>query len=71
MRANTKRVLKPTGHRQASTRAGRIFGVMVEADTGRYLRKRDLPGLIALWPHELADSTPQGSLVILRKLVAR
>lgn len=32
MRANTKRVLKPTGHRQASTRAGRIFGVMVEAD---------------------------------------
>ena len=68
MRANTKRVLKPTGHRQASTRAGRIFGVMVEAD---HRPLRDLPGLVALWPHELADSTPQGSLVILRKLVVR
>jgi len=29
---------------------------------------RDLPRLIALWPHELADQTPEGSLLILSKL---
>ena len=33
----------------------RIFGTMVDAGSGCYLRTRDLPRLIALWPHELAD----------------
>ena len=69
MRANLKRVFKPTEHgRQVPARARSIFGVMADADARLYLRKRDLPRLIALWPRELADPTPQGSLVILRKL---
>ena len=34
--------------------ASAIFGTMVEAGAGCYLRARDLPRLIALWPHELA-----------------
>ena len=29
---------------------------------------RDLPRLIARWPHELADQSPEGSLLILSKL---
>jgi hypothetical protein len=32
------------------------------------LRARDLPRLIALWPHELADQSSEGSLLILSKL---
>ena len=31
-------------------------------------RARDLPRLIALWPHELADQSAEGSLLILSKL---
>jgi hypothetical protein len=45
-----------------------IFGTMVDAGSGCYLRARDLPRLIALWPHELADQSPEGSLLILSKL---
>ena len=48
--------------------APRIFGIMVEAGAARYLRARDLPRLIALWPHELADQSAEGSLLILSKL---
>jgi hypothetical protein len=46
----------------------RIFGTMVDAGSGCYLRTRDLPRLIALWPHELADQSPEGILLILSKL---
>lgn len=48
--------------------ASSIFGTMVEAGAGCYVRARDLPRLIALWPHELADQTSEGSLLILSKL---
>ena len=48
--------------------SSRIFGTMVDAGSGCYLRARDLPRLIALWPHELADQSPEGSLLILSKL---
>jgi hypothetical protein len=48
--------------------ASRIFGTMVDAGAGSYLRARDLPRLIALWPHELADQSSEGSLLILSKL---
>ncbi len=48
--------------------ASRIFGTMVDAGSGCYLRARDLPRLVALWPHELADQSPEGSLLILSKL---
>jgi hypothetical protein len=48
--------------------ASAIFGTMVEAGAGCYVRARDLPRLIALWPRELGDQTSEGSLLILSKL---
>jgi len=45
-----------------------IFMAMVEVEARAYVRDRDLPGLIALWPRELADQSPEGSLLILSKL---
>jgi hypothetical protein len=48
--------------------ASRIFRTMTEAGAGCYQRARDLPRLIALWPHELADHSAEGSLLILSKL---
>jgi hypothetical protein len=48
--------------------AKRVFGPMVEAGAAAYLRARDLPKLIALWPHELKDHTPEGHLLVLAKL---
>jgi len=40
----------------------------VEGDARSYSRARDLPRLIALWPYELADFTPEGGTRILSKL---
>ena len=37
------------------------IGTMVEAGAGCYVRARDLPRLIALWPHELADELPKAA----------
>jgi hypothetical protein len=34
---------------------------MVEVEARTHVRDRDLPGLIALWPRELADQSPKGS----------
>ncbi len=53
---------------EPSPDASAIFGTMVEAGAGCYVRARDLPRLVALWPRELADQTPEGSLLILSKL---
>jgi hypothetical protein len=53
---------------EPSPDSSRIFGTMADAGSGCYLRARDLPRLIALWPHELADQSPEGSLLILSKL---
>jgi hypothetical protein len=41
---------------------------MAEAGAAAYTRARDLPKLIALWPHELADDSPEGCRRILLKL---
>lgn len=46
----------------------RVFATMADAGARIYLRVRDLPKLIALWPCELADETPEGSLRVLAKL---
>lgn len=56
------------GGSEPSPDSSRIFGTMVDAGSGCYLRARDLPRLIALWPQELADQSPEGSLLILSKL---
>jgi hypothetical protein len=45
-----------------------IFGTMAEAGAAAYLRPRDLPKLIALWPQELDDESPEGTFRVLAKL---
>jgi hypothetical protein len=55
-----------TGRRDFAAR--RVFDPMVEAGTAVYVRPRDLPKLIALWPHELADESPDGGRFVLAKL---
>jgi hypothetical protein len=50
------------------TTAMRLFGAGVRDGAAAYVRSRDLPSLIALWPHELADETPAGALRVLAKL---
>jgi hypothetical protein len=41
---------------------------MTDAGARRYLRERDLPKLIALWPREIDDRSSNGALHILAKL---
>jgi hypothetical protein len=41
---------------------------MAEAGAAAYSRARDLPKLIALWPHELDDESPEGMFRVLGKL---
>ena len=55
------------GQRRSST-ARRIFGPMAEAGAAAYLRARDLPKLIPLWPRELEDYSPEGCRHVLAKL---
>ncbi|MES0385806.1 MAG: hypothetical protein ABUJ98_14625, partial [Hyphomicrobium sp.] len=35
---------------------------------GAYVRSRDLPRLLALWPHEIEDQTAEGGTRLLAKL---
>lgn len=53
---------------EANSKAPDIFDRMGEGGARRYKRDRDLPSLIALWPHELADFSAEGGLRILSKL---
>jgi len=48
--------------------ARRVFGPMVEAGAEVYLRPRDLPKLIALWPYELEDASLEGCRRLIAKL---
>ena len=66
MVANKRLDAKRKSSAEPSPDASAIFGTMVEA--GCYVRARDLPRLIALWPRELRDQTSEGSLLILSKL---
>jgi Family of unknown function (DUF6477) len=45
-----------------------VFGPIAEAGAAAYARARDLPKLIALWPHELDDESQEGCRRILAKL---
>ena len=64
---------------EPSPDSSRIFGTMVDAGSGCYLRARDLPRLIALWPHArhsaLADRHPDPyhhfALAVRRAALAR
>ena len=46
----------------------RIFGNAVAAGAAAYVRSRDLPRLLALWPHEIEDRTELGRRCLLAKL---
>lgn len=48
--------------------AARIFGRSVAASAAAYDRARDLPRLLALWPHEIKDRSETGRLHLLAKL---
>ena len=48
--------------------ATRLFSAGVRDGASAYVRSRDLPRLIALWPRELEDPSPEGTLRILAKL---
>jgi hypothetical protein len=48
--------------------AKRMFGTMAVAGASTYSRTRDLPKLIALWPHELDDESADGCRLVLGKL---
>ena len=45
-----------------------MFGTMEAAGAAAYSRPRDLPKLIALWPHELEDDSQDGIFRVLAKL---
>jgi hypothetical protein len=47
------------------------LGTMAAAGAAAYLRSRDLPKLIAPWPHELEDDSQEGTFRVLAKLRAR
>jgi len=53
---------------RAISTARRLFGPIADAGATAYARSRYLPKLIALWPHELEDQTPEGCRRILAKL---
>jgi hypothetical protein len=53
--------------RSAST-ASRLFGPLAETGAAAYVRARDLPKLLALWPRELEDRSADGCRHILAKL---
>ena len=55
------------GKRKIST-AKSVFGSMAKAGAAAYVRSRDLPKLIPLWPHELVDHSPEGCRHLLAKL---
>lgn len=51
-----------------SAAAARLFGRSVAASAMAYDRVRDLPRLLALWPHEIDDWTDAGRLNLLARL---
>ena len=48
--------------------AKRMFEPMVDAGAAAYYRARDLPRLIALWPHQLEDESGDSRRHVLAKL---
>ncbi len=54
--------------RRGRSTAMRLFDAGVRESAAAYVRARDLPRLVALWPHELEDQSPEGALRVLAKL---
>lgn len=53
-------------HRMRTSRPERAGATAQTADD--YLRVRDLPRLIAVWPDEIANQSPAGAIKLIRKL---
>jgi len=66
LRQKLQHRIRARRHRGRIT-AKRTFGTMAAAGTAAYLRSRDLPKLIALWPHELDDESQEGMFRVLAK----
>ncbi len=66
MAGKTRLDEQPATAARAKTR--RIYATMAKAGARYYVRPRDLPKLIALWPCELEDASEAGSLRIIAKL---
>ena len=60
--------LRKRPSRRNRATAETVYGTMAAAGAKEYVRSRDLPGLISLWPAEIADFSAEGSLLILIKL---
>jgi hypothetical protein len=68
MSGEDRRNRRPPRPTSGGSAAKRVFGSMAAAGADAYVRSRDLPRLIALWPHELEDQTAEGALRLLAKL---
>ena len=67
MRQKLQHQIRARRARDRATAKG-IFGTMAQAGAAAYSRARDLPKLIALWPHELDDQSQEGMFRVLAKL---
>jgi hypothetical protein len=68
MSGEDRRRHRALGAKREGSAAKRIFGAMAAASAGAYIRSRDLPRFLALWPHEIDDRTAEGGHRMLAKL---
>lgn len=68
MSGEDRRRQRAPGAKREGSAAKLIFGAMAAASAGAYVRPRDLPRLLALWPYEIEDQTPEGGQHLLAKL---
>lgn len=68
MARRTQRETRISGGSKLEPGAASAIDRMVGGGARCYSRARDLPCLLPLWPRELADFTPGGTLRILSKL---
>lgn len=66
--AGQERRRRSSRPRSSGRAANELFGKAVAAGAASYVRHRDLPRLLPLWPHEIEDRSEAGSLRLLAKL---
>jgi hypothetical protein len=68
MSGEDRRRHRGQGAPRGASPAKRLFGPMTAASAAAYVRSRDLPRLLPLWPSEIEDKTPEGGQRLLVKL---
>jgi len=68
MSGEDRRRHREYGTSRGGSSATRIFGAGTAASATAYVRSRDLPRLLALWPYEIEDKTAEGGRRLLAKL---